>query len=133
MSKQPSVAAVLGLWERLLPAGQGLYYLATGLWPLFSRASFERVTGRKRDFWLVRTIGLLLSAVGSSLLVGAWESGGRRARTVLGLGSAGALAGVDFYYSMRGRVPRAYFIEGLAELTLVLGWLAGLVARAARR
>lgn len=28
---------------------QGAYYLATGVWPLVSRRSFERVTGPRTD------------------------------------------------------------------------------------
>jgi hypothetical protein len=53
---------------RWLAMGQGTYYLATGLWPLASMRSFEAVTGRKRDRWLVRTVGLLAVAFGSLLL-----------------------------------------------------------------
>lgn len=41
--------------------------MATGLWPLAHRRSFEAVTGRKREFWLVRTVGGLAAACGTAL------------------------------------------------------------------
>ena len=47
---------------------QGVYYTATGLWPLISMKTFERVTGPKRDDWLVKTVGLLITAVGVTLI-----------------------------------------------------------------
>lgn len=43
-----------------LPLGQGLFYLTSGIWPLIDMPSFEAVTGRKTDKWLVKTVGLLL-------------------------------------------------------------------------
>ena len=43
--------------ERTLLASQGAFYLAAGLWPIVHRSSFERATGPKTDFWLVRTVG----------------------------------------------------------------------------
>jgi hypothetical protein len=44
---------------------QGAYYLVSGLWPLLHFTSFEAFTGRKRDRWLVRTVGLLTCGIGS--------------------------------------------------------------------
>ena len=36
---------------------QGVFYLATGLWPIVHLPSFERVTGRKKEKWLVKAMG----------------------------------------------------------------------------
>ena len=58
---------------------QGLYYTATGLWPLVSMKTFERVTGPKHDDWLVKTVGLLIMAVGVTLI-----HAGRRPRMARG-------------------------------------------------
>ena len=52
----------------LLQAG---YYVVTGVWPLVHRRSFERITGPKVDYWLVRTVGVLVAAIGAGLAVGA--------------------------------------------------------------
>ena len=44
--------------RRILQA-QGAYYVATGVWAVVDRRGFETVSGRKTDYWLVRTVGLL--------------------------------------------------------------------------
>jgi hypothetical protein len=51
------------------PVLQGAYFLVTGIWPLLSRRSFERVTGPKADFWLAQTVGVLVVTIGAVLLV----------------------------------------------------------------
>lgn len=48
----------------VVAALQGLFYLATGVWPLIHIDSFLAVTGSKTDLWLVYTVGLLVSVVG---------------------------------------------------------------------
>ncbi len=35
--------------DSLFPIGQGVFYLATGIWPLVNIQSFEMVTGPKTD------------------------------------------------------------------------------------
>src|ERR1700710_1131223 len=61
---------------------QGLYYLATGVWPLVSIETFQMVTGEKTDHlvtgregdhWLVMTVGALVTAVALSLLLADWR------------------------------------------------------------
>jgi hypothetical protein len=37
--------------------GQGAFYLSSGVWPLISMRTFERITGPKTDKWLVKTGG----------------------------------------------------------------------------
>jgi hypothetical protein len=102
---------------------QGVVYLATGVWPLVSMRTFERVTGPKVDRWLVKTVGVLVTVIGGVLIVA-----GRR-RTVsdelllLAAGSAAGLAGIDVVYSTRGRISKVYLLDALGELALVAGWL----------
>lgn len=48
---------------------QGIYFLATGIWSLVHIASFQKVTGPKTDLWLVKTVGLLVIAIGAGLIV----------------------------------------------------------------
>jgi len=48
---------------RALAIGQGLCYPLTGLWPLVSLRSFEKVTGPKADDWLVKTVGALIAVL----------------------------------------------------------------------
>jgi hypothetical protein len=40
---------------------QGIYFLATGVWPLLSMRTFLAVTGLKTDLWLVKKVGLILA------------------------------------------------------------------------
>jgi hypothetical protein len=111
--------------DRLLPiaVAQGLTYVVTGLWPLVHMRSFEAVTGRKRERWLVKTVGLLVTAIGATLLAGARPRAGDRTMRVLGATSAAALAGVDLYYAGKRRIAPGYFADAALELAFVVGWL----------
>ena len=43
---------------------QGIFYVATGVWPIVHLRSFEAVTGPKLEGWLVKTVGALIAVVG---------------------------------------------------------------------
>jgi hypothetical protein len=47
---------------------QGAYYLVSGAWSVVHIDSFQKVTGRKTDLWLVKSVGLLLGAIGAGLI-----------------------------------------------------------------
>jgi hypothetical protein len=104
------------------PFSQGVFYVATGLWPIIHLRSFERVTGPKRDKWLVRTFGALVSAVGAALIAGAFERKPSSAVRILGLGSAIALGAADLIYAMRGRISKIYLGDAAAEAALASTW-----------
>ena len=114
-----------------LSLAQGLYYVVTALWALFSVGTFQKVTGPKTDVWLVKTVGVLVAAIGGALGV----AGYRRTETpeigLLGAGSAGGLAGIDAYYTAKGRVSPVYALDGLAE-TVFLGCWIYVLTRAKR-
>jgi hypothetical protein len=98
-------------------AGTHAAYLAfTGAWPLIHRASFERLTGRKRDFWLVRLVGGLALATGLSLGVavigGARDSEAR----VLALASGAAFTAADIY-AVRA-YSRMYAVDALLQVAV---------------
>src|SRR5687767_15962642 len=65
------------LSERDVAGLQAVYYLGTGVWPLLHRRSFERLTGKKTDFWLAQTVGVTVMAIGAALAQ-ASASGRRR-------------------------------------------------------
>jgi hypothetical protein len=102
---------------------QGLYFLATGIWPLLSMRTFEAVTGPKVDRWLVKTVGVLVAVIGVSLLADARRPS--RGSQVLGVGSAAALGGVDVVYSLRGRISKIYLLDAVLEALLVTLWAVG--------
>jgi hypothetical protein len=108
---------------RSVAVAQGITYVATGLWPVVHLRSFEAVTGPKLEGWLVKTVGLLVTAIGATLLVGTREPGAERTMRVLGGTSAAALAGVDVYYAGKRRIKPVYFADAALELAFVVGWL----------
>jgi hypothetical protein len=109
--------------SRVLAIGQGLYYLGTGVWPLLSMRTFEAVTGRKSDRWLVKTVGVLVSVIGITLM-----RASRRRRvvsegTLLATGSAAGLAAIDTTYATRGRISKVYLLDAIVEILLITAWL----------
>lgn len=105
-------------------AAQGAYYLTTGLWPLLSIQSFEAVTGPKRDKWLVKTVGALVSAVGTVFAVASRRRVCPPEIWLLGVGSAIAFTAVDCIYVAKRRISPIYLLDALAELALILAWTA---------
>ena len=51
----------------MLAGAHAGYLIATGIWPIAHRRSFEHVTGPKHDFWLVRVVGGLVAVAGIAL------------------------------------------------------------------
>jgi hypothetical protein len=104
----------------MVPAAQGTYYLASGIWPIVHLSSFERVTGPKLEGWLVRTMGGLIAAVGAALLAGAR---GRSSPTrVLGIASAAALGAADAVYALRGRIAKVYLADAAVQGGVIALW-----------
>lgn len=114
---------------RSLLLAQGTYYLATGIWPLLDRRSFERVTGPKTDFWLVRTVGSLIAIAGATMIVASARRQPAPDSATLAIGTAAALGAVDTVYATGGRISRIYLLDAIAELALVGAWGTVLVGR----
>jgi hypothetical protein len=108
--------------KRVLAIQSG-YYVATGLLPFISRRAFEAITGPKQEWWLVQTVGALVTVIGAAL--GSAASRGRAQPELLfvAAGSAGALAGIDVVYVAKGRVAPTYVVDAAIEIAL-LGALA---------
>jgi hypothetical protein len=114
---------------RPLAFAQAVYFVATGLWPLVSIRTFQKVTGPKVDLWLVRTVGVLIAAIGATLAVGARRRRPSPETATLALGSAAGLGAIDVVYAARGRISRVYLLDAEAEALLAAAWLAGLARR----
>ena len=108
--------------EERLAAGQGAYYLTTGVWPLVDIRSFEWLTGPKADRWLVQTVGVLVGVIGGVLLLAA----GRRRLTpelrLLAGGSAAGLAAIDVVFVARRRIRPIYLGDASVNVALAAGW-----------
>jgi len=109
---------------RPTPFVQGIFYVATGLWPIVQLQSFEAVTGPKAETWLVRTLGGLIAVVGATLLTGAFEARASRALRALGIGSAAVLGLADVIYAAQGRISKMYLGDALVEGLLIALWVA---------
>lgn len=100
-----------------------LYFVVGGLWSVAARRSFEAITGPKTDYWLVRTVGGLLTAIGAVIGL----AGVRRRLTPemrwLAISTSGVLAAIDVVYTAAGRVRPVYLLDALANAILIGGWL----------
>ena len=103
---------------------QSVYYCATGIWPLVHYSSFERVTGRKRDVWLVKTFGALLIPVGATLALAGSRARAADEARVLAIGSAVMLGTVEAVYVVRGRIRWVYLVDSAIESLFALGIVA---------
>ncbi|MFL5341068.1 MAG: hypothetical protein ACJ8F7_13055 [Gemmataceae bacterium] len=108
---------------------QGSFYLVTGLWPLIDLVSFEQLTGPKTDHWLVQTVGVLVAAVGLTLLVGACRRRNPPELAVLAVACALGLTGIDVVYVSRHVILPVYLADAAVEAVLILAWTFALVQR----
>jgi hypothetical protein len=104
---------------------QGWYYVVTGVWPILDMDSFVLVTGPKVDLWLVRTVGVLVTVIGATLLVAVRQRRVDAPIVLLAVGSALGLASIDIVYVLVGRIPPIYLLDAAAELALVALWAVG--------
>jgi hypothetical protein len=104
---------------------QGLFYVATGLWPLIHITSFQLVTGPKTDLWLVKTVGVLVSVIGAVLITAARSRRITNEIVLLATGSALGLAAIDLVYALSGRISAIYLADAVVEIGLALMWAIG--------
>ena len=107
----PGKAQVLG--------AQAGYYLTTGIWPLVHRRSFEAVTGPKVDFWLVRTVGINVAAIGAGLAVAIRRGTLSPEMRATAMVAAAGLGVVDAIYVAKRRIRSVYLLDAVAEALFV--------------
>ena len=101
---------------------QGIFYVATGVWPLIDIVSFQVVTGPKTDLWLVKTVGVLVTVIGLVLLSAARSRRVTAEMVLLAVGSALGLAGIDLIYALSGRISAVYLADAVVEIGLAVLW-----------
>jgi energy-converting hydrogenase Eha subunit E len=101
---------------------QGCYFLVTGIWPILSIGTFQKVTGPKRDLWLVKTVGVVIIAIGAALLVAGWQREVTTAVVVLAVTGAVGLGAIDVIYAAKGVISRIYLLDAILEAALVAWW-----------
>lgn len=101
---------------------QGAYYVASGAFPFVSRRAFEAVTGPKREWWLVQTVGAMVTVVGAGIIASAARDEDPPPEIVgIAAGCAVSLAAVDVYYVARGRIAPTYLVDAAAQVALLGG------------
>ncbi len=103
--------------------GQGLYFVLTGLWPIFSISSFVHLTGPKTDFWLVKTMGLIIFSIGVVLLVGALRKKVAFEVALLSFLSASMFWLIEWFYYFKRVIAPVYFADGFIQLGFAMIWL----------
>jgi hypothetical protein len=99
---------------------QAGYYFATGLFPFVSRRGFEAITGPKTEWWLVQTVGALVTVIGGTLARAATTRRITPETLALAAGSAASLAAIDVVHVARRRVAPSYLFDAAVELALLL-------------
>jgi hypothetical protein len=107
---------------RRVAGAQALYLLGTGTWPLLHRASFEWVTGKKQEFWLVRTVGGLAISTGLALGLSVLK-GSRQSETVALALASGIVFGVADLRAARSE-SFIYLGDLVLQLCFAPAWLA---------
>jgi hypothetical protein len=108
---------------------QSAYFLATGLAPFVSKRAFEAVTGPKREWWLVETVGAAVTPIGAAIGIAALRREAQTEAAVLGIGTAAGLGIIDVVYHRRGRLRWTYLVDAAAEAALVGAWINALRPR----
>lgn len=110
---------------------QGIYFAATGLWPLLDIRSFQQVTGKKTDHlvtgleadhWLVNTVAVLVLSIAAALLVAALRRNVTPEILVLALSAAAGLLAIDVIYVARGTILPIYLVDAAAQLLFIAAW-----------
>jgi hypothetical protein len=109
------------LSPRRVAAVHAAYYVVTGAWAVVDRTSFERLTGPKRDYWLVRLVGGLAVCVGTSL--GATVVTGRKRQQDVTLALATSLAFVVADVHAARLLSRVYIGDVVLHAFFVPAWI----------
>ena len=81
------------------------------------------VTGPKTDLWLVRTAGVLIMAIGLSLLVAVRRNEVLPSVAWLAVFSASGLWAIDVFYVFTRVISPIYLGDAFLEFLLIIAWI----------
>ncbi|MGI8600886.1 MAG: hypothetical protein ACR2KB_16650 [Chitinophagaceae bacterium] len=102
---------------------QGTYTALTALWALVDIDSFMKITGPKTDIWLVKTVAVILLAIGLTFLTHAFLPKINLTAIVLALSTSLGLAIIDFYYVSEGIISHIYGVDGILQVGFIIIWI----------
>ena len=100
-----------------------LYFVVGGVWSVAHRRSFEAISGPKVDYWLVRTVGGLLTVVGAVIGIAGVRDRVTPEVRWLAIGTSAVLTVVDLVYTAKNRISKVYLLDAVANTILICGWL----------
>ena len=109
--------------EHLVALAQGIYFFVSGIWPIFSMNTFLKVTVPKTDWWLVKTVGIILAVIGVVLIFARINAEVNTAIIILAIGSALSLAIVEFVYVTKRVISLIYLVDAVIEPILIAWWI----------
>ena len=114
---------MVGKIYHLLLSVQGWYTLLTALWGILDIDSFMAVTGPKTDIWLVKTVSVVLAAVGICLISHRYVSSHAVPAILLGFFCSAGLGFIDVYYYAAGVISWVYLLDAFAEGLFAAFWV----------
>ena len=108
---------------RTVAIAHAIYYGITGIWPLVHMKSFIAVTGPKTDLWLVRTVGVLVTAIAIPIFTAAVNGRIDEDIMILAVGGALGLTAIDVVYVMKRVIARIYLVDAGGEVILIGAWI----------
>ncbi|MFC5270014.1 hypothetical protein [Adhaeribacter terreus] len=108
---------------RFLLRFNSIFYFITGLWPLIDIVSFMAVTGPKTDIWLVKTVGMLITACSIGMLAASFRKKPQPDVILIVIGFAAFLSFVDIYYVLKDVIWPVYLADAAVEILLILLWV----------
>jgi uncharacterized membrane protein len=105
---------------------QAVYYILSGLWPLFDIGSFMQVTGPKTEIWLIQSTGLQAMVTGITLLISWFTKRISPAIFFLAVGSALVFLLLDFIYVLNGTLSEIYLMDAFLQLVFIFLWIVSI-------
>jgi hypothetical protein len=106
---------------------QGCYSLLAGIWPLLHIGSFQKITGRKTDLWLVKTVGVLVLTIGVGLIVAGIRQDFAPELILIAMAGAFSLMTVDLVYAFKRVISLVYLPDAVVEVGLFVWWIVCLI------
>jgi len=108
-------------WRRWLLAGQGAYYVLTGLWPLVHFSSFATVMTLHINPFQAQAFGAVIAVLGGSLMDAARREPPGPFPTLLGAAVASAIALVSLWWLPRVSGTSLLWIDLVLEVAIAGG------------
>src|SRR5437667_11325319 len=91
-----------------IAVAQSLFFVLTGLWPIVSIRAFQNVSTSRKDFWLVKSAGLMLGIAGSLLTGAGFRQQTSPLISIMAITTAAVLMVIDLVYVGFKKISRIY-------------------------